>query len=100
MFVIRDYCFYVMSFKSFHNVRHWFGRPGLSTVCISYLHRIRPYSVTDRQDGSGSYMIVNPHPLMRLLNLWFESIPCIVQGTKNTISNHPLFQCSVFNIKL
>ena len=45
-------------------------------------------------------MIVNPHPLVRLLSLRLESIPSVVQGTKNTISNHPLLQCSVFNIKL
>lgn len=57
-------------------------------------------SVTDRQDGRGNYMIVNPHPLVRLLSLRLESIPSVVQGTKNTISNHPLLQCSVFNIKL
>ena len=57
-------------------------------------------SVTDRQDGRGNYMIVNPHPLVRLLSLRLESIPSVVQGTKNTISNHPLLHCSVFNIKL
>jgi hypothetical protein len=45
-------------------------------------------------------MIVNLHPLECLLGLWFESIPCVVQGTENAISNHPLLQCSVLNIEL
>ena len=35
-----------------------------------------------------------------LLDLWFESIPRIIQRTKNAISNHSLLQCSVLNIEL
>jgi hypothetical protein len=42
-------------------------------------------------------MIMNLHPL---LDLWFERIPSVVQGTENVISNHPLFHCSIFNIEL
>lgn len=32
--------------------------------------------------------------------LWFESIPRLVQCTENTISDHLLLKCSVFNIEL
>lgn len=31
---------------------------------------------------------------------WFESVPSIIQCTKYTISNHPLFQRSVLDVKL
>lgn len=47
MFVIRDYCFYVISSKPFTV----FG-VGLSTICISYPHRITPTPLqTDRMAG-------------------------------------------------
>jgi hypothetical protein len=47
-----------------------------------------------------AYLVMNLHPLMRLLSLWFESIPGIIQGAENAISNHPLLQRSLLNIEL
>ena len=45
-------------------------------------------------------MIVDLHPLVRLLGLWFEGIPSVVQSSEDAISNHPLLNCSIFNIEL
>lgn len=52
------------------------------------------------EGGITTLMIVNLNPLVRLLGLWFEGIPGVVQCTEDTISNHPLLHCSIFNIEL
>jgi hypothetical protein len=54
----------------------------------------------ERGTSTRSQMTVNLHPPVRLLGLWFESIPGVVQSTENAIRNHPLLHCSIFNIEL
>lgn len=52
------------------------------------------------EGGITTLAIVNIDPLVRLLILWFEGIPCVVQSTEDAISNHPLLHRSVFNTEL
>jgi hypothetical protein len=40
------------------------------------------------------------HKYVHGVYLWLESIPSLIQGTKNTIGNHSLLQRGVFNVKL
>lgn len=50
--------------------------------------------------GITTLMTMNLNPLVRLLGLWFEGIPGVVQSTEDTISNHPLLHRSIFNVEL
>lgn len=45
-------------------------------------------------------MIVNLDPFVRLLGLWLEGIPGVIQSTEDAVSNHPLLHCSIVNIEL
>ena len=78
-----------------HNVD--LGALGLSTVCISYPHHISP---TPLQTGSGITRTLINGNLDRLLVLWFERIPGVIQSTENAISDHPLLHRGVLNIEL
>lgn len=80
-----------------------FGGLGTAQSCLLYIISApcEVKSATDCMEGGiTTLIIVNLHPLVRLLGLWFEGIPGVVQRTKDAISNHPLLHCSIFDIEL
>jgi len=84
--------------------RLMFGTPPTGRV-VYYIYIISAScevkSATDRMEGGiTTLVIMNLHPLVRLLGLWFEGIPGVVQSTEDAVSNHPLLHCSIFNIEL